>query len=107
MTATAIHSTPAGAHPFHHPFFFLIHLTDSSSQVKVSVTLLDSFYITSNAVMGNMELEYCTDIGLRLGIIMVKLITIEGRQYYLLAPSLNDALLLTHSKSSLACVRRC
>jgi hypothetical protein len=57
--------------------------------------------------MGNMELEYCTDKGLRLGIIMVELVTIEGRQYYLLAPSLNDALLLTRSESSLACVRRC
>ena len=75
-----------------------MNATPHHSKVKVSVTLSDSFYIAGNAVTGKMELESRADKGLGLGIIVVELVAIEGRDFLVLS---RNAPLLTRSSPEL------
>jgi hypothetical protein len=58
-----------------------MNATPYHPKVKVTITLSDPFYLAGDSVTGKMELESRADKGLGLGVIMVELVAIEGRDF--------------------------
>lgn len=57
-----------------------MNVLPSHSKVKVSLALSDPVFVAGNVISGKMEMDCRADVGLGIGIMMVELVAIQGRQ---------------------------